>query len=73
MDEKQKFKHWGFVDGIDINSEDALKILEKRMSEFYNQAASNQDYWSYAESANEHWKPETHPYLVAQKPVQACL
>lgn len=57
-----KFQQWGFVDAIDVKSEAALQTLEQQMAKFYNQAASNQDYWLHAESGNEFWKPQTHPY-----------
>lgn len=56
------FKRWGFVDSINPNSEPYLQKLEIAMAEFYNQQAIIQDYWIIAQSGNEQWKPQTHPY-----------
>jgi len=56
------FRQWGFVDANSPESESELQKLEMQMATFYNQQARNQDYWIYAESGNEQWQSETHPY-----------
>lgn len=63
------FKSWGFIEAIDDDNEEDLNKLESQMAKFYSQAALDQSYWLYAESGNEQWNPETHPYQCHLKSI----
>lgn len=55
-------RKWGFVDALDPKSEMDLAALEKEMSKFYSSLALELSYWELAESNNQVWKDNTHPY-----------
>lgn len=59
--DQEKFFQWGFVDAIDLQKNEQLKLLETQMSEFYNRAALDHNYWQQT-NKNQDWKKETHPY-----------